>query len=220
MQQKTNFARGLSFYKLFWIFTIGCVAGVVLENIWYLLAFHRITNRVGLVYGPFNPIYGMGALVITVGLYWLRDKHWLWIFFGGVVLGSAFEYICSWVHEAVFGTVSWNYSHLPLNINGRINLVFSLFWGFVALLWTRFLYPGLSNLIERIPHRVGIVLTWTLFAFLVYDILVSAAAVGRMSARHVGKPAANRVEAYLDEQFPDERLHEIYPSMKFVDTTK
>ena len=67
MQQKTNFARGLSFYKLFWIFTIGCVAGVVLENIWYLLAFHRITNRVGLVYGPFNPIYGMGALVITVG---------------------------------------------------------------------------------------------------------------------------------------------------------
>ena len=215
--QTTGFAKGLSFYKLFWIFTVGCVTGVLLENFWYLLAFHRITNRVGLVYGPFNPVYGMGALVITLGLYWLRDKHWLWIFVGGVALGGLFEYVCSWVQETVFGAASWNYSHLPLNINGRINLVFSLFWGFIALLWIRLLYPALSGLIERIPVRAGVILTWAVLVFLVYDILISAAAVGRMSSRHTGKPAANRVEHFLDDHFPDERLHEIYPSMKFVD---
>lgn len=196
------------------------VAGVVLENIWYLLAFHRITNRVGLVYGPFNPIYGMGALVITVGLYWLRDKHWLWIFFGGVVLGSAFEYICSWVQEAVFGTRLLELQPSAAQHQRTDQFGLLLILGVCRPSVDTFSLSWALNLIERIPHRVGIVLTWTLFAFLVYDILVSAAAVGRLSARHVGKPAANRVEAYLDEQFPDERLHEIYPSMKFIDTTK
>ncbi|MFQ9801969.1 MAG: putative ABC transporter permease [Clostridia bacterium] len=91
-----------------------------------------------------------------------------------------------------FGTVSWELQPSAAQHQRTDQFGLLLILGFVALLWTRFLYPGLSNLIERIPHRVGIVLTWTLFAFLVYDILVSAAAGGPHECSPCGKTSCQQ----------------------------
>ena len=60
-----SFARGLNFYKLFWVFFIGCFLGVVVETLFYLVTEFRFTNRTGLLYGPFNLVYGFGALLMT-----------------------------------------------------------------------------------------------------------------------------------------------------------
>ena len=210
------FAQGLRFYKLFWIFFAGCFLGVVVETVFCLITLFRLVNRTGLLYGPFNLVYGLGALVMTLGLHWLSKKHVVWIFLGGMVLGGGFEYLCSWVQEQLFGTVSWEYSHFPLNLNGRINLLFSVFWGILAVVWIRWLYPLLSRLIEKIPRKIGIPLTWILLVFILFNITVSALAVGRQSQRHKGIPASDPISVYFDEHYPDEYLRRVFPSMQFV----
>lgn len=88
-----SFAHGLNFYKLFWIFFVGCFLGVVIETLYCLVTRHHFESRQGLIYGPFNLVYGVGALAMTLGLYWLRGKRDLWVFLGGFVIGSAFEYM-------------------------------------------------------------------------------------------------------------------------------
>lgn len=212
----SHFAHGLNFYQLFWIFFIGCFLGVVVETIWCLLTRHHYESRTGLIYGPFNLVYGFGALFMTLGLNWLSKKRDAWIFLGGFVIGSVFEYICSWVQEFLFGTVSWQYDEMPFNLNGRINLLYSIFWGLLALLWVKGIYPWMCRLVNRIPDKIGKPLTWVLLVFMILNSAISGLAVGRMSARYAGEPAANALEQFLDDHYPDERLQKIYPNMVFV----
>ncbi len=202
--------------RLFWVFMIGSFVGVVIEVLWCLLVNHRFESRQGLVYGWFNLVYGLGAVAITLGLQWLAKKRDIWIFFGGTVIGAAFEYLCSWFQEMVFGTVSWRYDNMAFNLNGRINLLYSMFWGLLALFWLRLLYPLICRLIDRIPRRLNSVLVWILAIFMIFNSLVSAAAVARMTARRSGQPPHSQVEVFLDRQFPDERLQKIYPNMVYT----
>ena len=132
-----SFANGLNFYKLFWIFFVGSFAGVVIETLYWFLTRHRFESRSGLIYGPFNLVYGFGALFITLGLYWLIHKNVLFIAAGGFVLGGFCEFMCSWVQEMLFGTVSWEYSGSPMSIQGRINLKYCIFWAVLAVVWMK-----------------------------------------------------------------------------------
>ena len=215
-KNSSHFAHGLNFYQLFWIFFIGCFLGVVVETIWCLLTRHHYESRTGLIYGPFNLVYGFGALFMTLGLNWLRKKRDAWIFLGGFVIGSVFEYICSWVQEFLFGTVSWQYDEMPFNLNGRINLLYSIFWGVLALLWVKGIYPWMCRLVNRIPNKIGKPLTWVLLVFMILNSAISGLAVARMSARYAGEPATNALEQFLDDHYPDERLQKIYPNMVYV----
>lgn len=205
-RRERSFAHGLNFYKLFWVFFIGCFLGVIIELIWCAVLYQKFESRAGLIYGPFNPVYGFGALVLSVGLHWLIKKRDLWVFLGSAVLGSAAEFACSWFQEMVFGSVSWQYDGTVLNLQGRINLLH-------GLLWVKELYPRLSRLIEKIPNKIGVALTWTLAVLMAADIAISAMAVYRQSERREGIPARNAVAAFLDEHYPDEFLAKIYTNM-------
>lgn len=211
-----SFAAGMNFYKLFWVFFIGCFLGVVVETAWCLITKHQFESRQGLIYGPFNLVYGFGTFLLTVCLSWLMKKGALWVLFGGMVIGDVFEYFCSFLQEAMFGTVSWQYDHLPMSINGRITLKYSIFWGLLALVWMKFLYPCLSRWVEKIPNHIGKSLTWILLIFMIFNTLISGMAVARMSQRHDGIPAQGKVAQFLDRHYPDDLMHAVYPNMMYV----
>ena len=213
--KKETFAKGFNFYKLFWIFFIGCFLGVVIETIWCLVTRFKFESRSGLIYGPFNLVYGFGAVFITVALYWLRNKRDLWIFLGGTILGGAFEYLCSYVQQAMFSTVSWEYSNMPFNLHGRINLTYSFFWGILALLWVKEVYPRVSNLIEKIPAKIGKPLTYILLLFMIFNSAISAMAVNRQVERRNNIEATSSVDVFLDKHYPDELLKKVYANMIF-----
>ena len=59
----------------------------------------------------------------------------------GTLLGGLYEYLCSVFTELAFGTVFWDYSAIPFNLGGRINLLYCFFWGFAAVAWFKGLYP-------------------------------------------------------------------------------
>ena len=215
LQERSGFAQGINGYKLALVTIIGSFAGVVLELVWCLLTNGYIESRAGLVWGPFNLLYGVGAAVLTAALYRYRNRgRWL-AFLGGAIVGSVVEYGCSWFQEMAFGSVSWDYSHLPFNLNGRICLMYSLMWGVLGVWWIKDIYPRLSQWIVRLPRRAGKALTWALAIFLAVNTLVSGAAVARWSARRAGQPPRSRIETLLDARFPDERMERVYANMQF-----
>ena len=210
-----HFARGLGIYKLLLVCFLGSFAGVVVELGWCLIRNGYLESRSGLVYGPFNLLYGAGAVALTVCLYRFRNRgNWL-SFLGGMLVGTVVEYLCSWGQEVLFGSRSWDYSHMPFNLNGRVCLLYSVFWGILGVLWIKDLYPRMAQLILKLPNKLGKILTVAVTVFLIFDSLVSLAAVARWAERVHGQPASSAVETLLDERFPNDRMEKIYANMDF-----
>ena len=216
-KQEAHFAQGMTFYKLFWVFFIGCFAGVVLETIYCLIQRGHYESRVGLIYGPFNLVYGIGALCLSGALYRFRNRGRVFSFVGGFVVGSVVEYACSWFQEVCFGSTSWDYSNMPYNLNGRICLLYSVFWGILGIFWIKDIYPRMAKWILKIPNKVGKPLTWALLAFMVFNSVMTLFTSLRWTARREGVPASNAFEAYLDEHYPDERMQKIFANAEFTE---
>lgn len=216
-KQEAHFAQGMTFYKLFWVFFIGCFAGVVLETIYCLIQRGHYESRVGLIYGPFNLVYGIGALCLSSALYQFRNRGRVFSFVGGFVVGSVVEYACSWFQEVCFGSTSWDYSNMPYNLNGRICLLYSIFWGILGIFWIKDIYPRMAKWILKIPNKVGKPLTWVLLVFMVFNSVMTLFTSLRWTARREGIEPRNAFEAYLDEHYPDERMQKIFANAEFTE---
>lgn len=207
-QKEETFAEGICFKKLFWLFMIGCVFGCVFEMVNHFINYGDWVSRRGLIYGPLNPVYGLGVVFFVIFLSKINNPFLLFI--GGMLLGGGCEYLCSWVQENMFGTISWNYSHQLFNIGGRTSLKLMLVWGLLALLFMKGIYPFLSNLIEKMPVKTSNILTVILIVFMIADITISACACLRQSERSKGERPSNQVEVFLDKHYPDKRLDKIF----------
>ena len=192
--QGVVFAEGISFGKLVWM------------------------RRSSLVLGPFSIVWGLGAVVLTLVLSRVEKKNNLSIFFAGFFFGGAFEYLCSVFTEAFFGMKFWDYSQIPLNIDGRTNVPFMVFWGLLSVVWLRYAYPPISAQIEKITPVLGLVLSWGIAIFLTCDMLVTAAVMVRANARLTKPEAANVVEEFIDRYYPEERVRKLWPNMKFLES--
>lgn len=211
-ERAETFAAGCGFDKLFWLFFIGALLGDGVETVFVRLTAGIWQSRSSLVWGPFSVVWGLAMALATLLLYRYKDRPASFLFAAGTLLGGGYEYLCSVFTEVVFGTVFWDYSHLPFNLGGRINLLYCFFWGFAAVAWFRLCYPSLSRLIERLPRKLGKVLTWALCLFIACDIAVSAAALSRYDGRARGVPAKNAWEEYIDANYGDARMEGIYPA--------
>ena len=212
------FARGCCFYKLVWLFFIGAFLGDIIETIFCRITVGVRMSRSSVVYGPFSIVWGLGAVLLTAVLYKYRNRSDSYIFLVGTVVGGAYEYICSVFTELVFGTVFWDYSHLPFNLGGRINLLYCFFWGIASVVWLKLIYPRLSGWIEKIPVRWGKSISWILIVFMAVNILISCLAMGRYVQRQTQPDApATTLAQILDERFPDSRMERIYPNAILVD---
>ena len=214
-KESNHFSQGINIYKILWICFIGSFAGVVIEMFWCFMRNGYIQSRAGLVYGPFNILYGVGAVALTLSLYKFRNRgSWL-SFLGGFAVGSIVEYVCSWGQELVLGTRSWDYSNVPFNLNGRICLLYSVFWGILGVLWIKSLYPIMSKWILKIPNKIGKIATWVIAAFFIVNITMSGLALTRWTQRDKGIEPSNAFWESIDERFPDERMQDVYANMEF-----
>lgn len=207
-----RFAEGCGFYKLFWLFLIGSLLGDITETLFCRVTAGEWMYRSSLVWGPFSIVWGFAIVLATILLYKDREKPDRHIFLIGTILGGAYEYMCSVLSELVFGQVFWDYSRIPFNLGGRINLLYCFFWGIAAVIWIKGLYPVFSRWIEKIPKITGYILTWLLVLFMSVNMLVSAAALIRYSARDGGPPAKSGWEHVIDTHFDDQRMQQQYPN--------
>ncbi|MBS7021285.1 MAG: putative ABC transporter permease [Firmicutes bacterium] len=222
MKEKKIFAKGLSFYKLFILFVIGCVVGTYYEQILTLIK-HYIKDgsfvweyRRGVIYGPFSPIYGAGT-VLMIYILAKKKREWYQTFLYGSILGGAFEYAISFLQETFIGTVSWDYSSQLLNINGRTTVPIMIFWGVCSVLLVHFIYPWISNMIEKIPYDIGMMVSRVLLVFLILDMLISWSALIRQTLRRNHIKPFTVIGEFFDTYYPDEYLKKYFPNMVAVE---
>lgn len=212
-----HFAEGCNFYKLFIIFLIGAFLGDVIEIFFCRYSMDKWMSRSSVVWGQFSLVWGLAIALAALLLNRYQEKSNTFLFIFGSIIGGAYEYICSVFTEFFFGTIFWDYSKVPFNLNGRINLLFCFFWGFATIVFIKGIYPYLSKWIERIPNKIGKIMTNILVVFMVIDLIVTGCAMMRYNARVNNIEATNIVEKLCDEYFDDKFMIERWPNMKRVE---
>ena len=153
-KEENKLAKIVNFIiKIFWIFIIGSIFGFFVEMIYSTLYTRMIVIRKGLIYGPFVQVYGMGAVAYYLLITKVKEPRDA--FFAGMIMGGILEYICSFFQEILFGSISWDYSKMFMNFNGRICLLYCFYWGIIAVMFLKIIYPWLEK-IEPMIYKKGV----------------------------------------------------------------
>ena len=161
-------------------------------------------------------VWGLALVLASILLRGGEQKSESRIFWFGVILGGAYEYVCSAVTELLFGTVFWDYSGFKFNLGGRINLLYCFFWGIAAVMWMRYGYPLVLKLMKKVRSHIRPWMTAALAVFMAVNMLTSALALARYDARTSGDAPNGQLEVFLDEHFDNARMERIYPNAKKV----
>ena len=211
-KDKTVFAYGCGFYKLVVLFFVGAFVGDIIETIFCRITMGEWMSRSSVVWGPFSIVWGLAIAAATLMLYKYKDRSDGFLFLIGTGLGGAYEYLCSVFTEIVFGKVFWDYSDIPFNLGGRINLLYCFYWGIAAVVWFKLIYTRLSKVIEKIPVKFGKITTWILVVFMIANVLMSCFALTRYDQREKGIDAKQSWQVWLDKHYDDEKMMRIYPN--------
>lgn len=219
LSDKRTFALGFCFDKLFLIFMIGSMVGTYYEQILNLVKYYLENGTIfwefrrGVIYGPFNPLYGFGAIVMILCLA-KKKRPWYKTLGYGMILGGVVEYTFSWLQETFVGTTSWDYTGYFLNIGGRTTIPFMIAWGVMGLIFADIVYPFISNLIEKIPYLLGKWMTVILVIFMSLNMFISWTALFRQTLRREGVEPYTSVGKFYDKVYTDEVLNRYYPNMR------
>lgn len=198
----------LDYFTLFWLFIAGCVFGLAVETVFHAIVYGGFESRTGLVWGPFSPIYGVGAVVLTAFLNRFYHSHNLIIFLVAMVLGSCIEYGTSLLMEYLWGAIAWDYTGTFGSIDGRTNFAFGVMWGLLGLVWVRTVLPFIRRVFSHIHAKslLARVITFALTLFMVVDITTTVLALDREGQRARNIPATTWEQQFFDEYFPDSYL--------------
>ena len=180
MEKKTFKIMGISIWRILAYFIIYSFFGYIIETIFGIVTKGVWESRQSFLYGPFCAIYGLGACIMIIFLY-KYGKKYNTLFLGGFIVGSIIEYLVSWIGEMILGVKWWDYSDMPLNINGRVCVYFSLFWGFLSIYLMASLNPKIDKLINWIKSKFTIktlkISTIVVTIFLFIDCILTAFAL-------------------------------------------
>ncbi len=223
----------ITFKRILAYFIIYSFLGFIIETIFGMLTKGVIESRQSCLYGPFCCIYGLGAAVMIPGLQKFKKKNWT-LFLAGAIEGSIVEYVISWLGEIVFHIKWWDYSNMPFDINGRICLLFTIFWGILALVLMRLINPYIEKFIDKIPKKLFSVLTIGGTILLILDLLITAFGLQVFYTRFTKKYDLNLeedknlmvsqevlenefVQKLSNTIFTDEKILRTFPNIKYKD---
>lgn len=208
----------LNFFNLFWIFVIACIGGLIIETIYHMVVVEPgvYQDRAGLLYGPFSPIYGIGAVLMTIALNRFHDKNPLLIFLVAALIGGAFEFFVSWFMQTAFGIVAWDYSGTFLNIGGRTNFMFMCMWGVLGLVWVKFATPLLLKIVNLIPWNCRYAVTTVCAALMLVNCVLTLSALDCWYQREAGTmdyEHASAITRFCNEHYGNEFMANRFQSM-------
>ena len=213
MERKSKFNEII---KIFVIVMIGSIIGYVVEMLVALVQNGHFVSRQGLLYGPFTPVYGIGILVYYIFFSLIKNRNKGIVFISSMILGGITEYMCSYVQEKLFGTVSWDYSNWLFNINGRTTLIHCTYWGVAGLLYTSYIEPLIPKIEEFVKNYKIKIMASSLAIFMIFNITISAMAAIRQKERVENIPANDNIDRFLDNMYPDEYMDEVFENKRTV----
>ena len=201
----------LNYFNLFWVF-------------WHMVVVDPgvYQDRAGMLFGPFSPIYGFGAVLMTMALNRFYKKNPLIIFLVSALIGGAFEVFVGWFMQTSFGVVSWSYSHIrlfgmpdPIAVltGGRTCTPFACMWGLGGLIWIKVLLPRLLKLINMIPWKRRYSATVILTAVMLIDGVMTLQSLDYWYQRVNGTVRNIPVAQFYDKHFDNEYMENRFQSM-------
>ena len=201
----------MSYAFLGWCMEVGCK----------LVQFRKFINR-GFLIGPYCPIYGWGAIAITI-LLKRYTYDVLVLFVMSVLICSILEYFTSYFMEKVFHARWWDYSSKKFNINGRICLETLIPFGLLGLVIMYITNPFLLEIYQSIPPIVIHILSGILFIIFIVDNIISSNVIstinveGNKLVKDNTEEITERVKQILREKsWLHRRLIEAYPNLKDI----
>ena len=190
-ERKRITINGISIWRILAYFIIYSVAGYIIETLYGIITKGVWESRQSFLYGPFCGIYGLGAVVMILCLHKFPKKYNV-LFIGGFIVGSIVEYVISLFGEMVLGVKWWDYSNMPLNLNGRICVYFSVFWGFLGIYLIASLNPKVDRLIDWVKSKLKTqkalkAFVVTVFTLLMLDCIATAFAIEFFLVRMIAK---------------------------------
>ena len=215
-------------------FVIYSIIGFIIETLFGLVTKGVLESRKSFLYGPLCGIYGLGAIIMIIALRRFNKNNYT-LFVGGFIVGSIIEYSISLIGEELFQIKWWDYSNMPFNINGRICVSFSIFWGILAIYLMSHLNPKIDRIIDKVNpkllKRVAIVAA----ILLLLDFLITSFALKMFFTRLVNDYdlELQNVDQYrevytalynnedikkiVDKYFSYEKMLHTFPNIKVTD---
>lgn len=235
---KTNEKRkfticGFTLTKIMAYFIIYSILGYIVETLFGLVTKGVIESRQSFLYGPFCAIYGIGAVIMILGLQRFNKNNYT-LFFGGFLIGSIVEYLISLIGELIFNIKWWDYSSMAFNINGRVCIAFSFFWGVLAIYLMSHLHPKIDKLLDKILPKVLKIVVIIGFVFMILDFLVTSFALKMFFTRLVKNynlELANmdsvilecteiyentNIRDFTNKYFSDKKILKTFPNIKLT----
>ena len=192
-------------------FVVFSFLGWVYESIFCTVRKHHWQNR-GFLFGPVCPIYGscvvLGDLLFRMisrktGVEWSATP--LWEVFLAATLGSAvIEFLTSYILEKRFHATWWDYSHLPLNIQGRISLPTSLGFGAGGTIIFLYILPVTERILNGIPEVPALLISYVFIAVMAADLALTEASLSDLLTQIQARQA--QLDAEMEQRY--ERLEE------------
>lgn len=217
---------GISIWKLFIYFIVYSIAGYIIETLFALATMGVLECRQSFLYGPFLGVYGIGAVCIILFSQYFKKNN-ITLFLGGYIIGSVTEYLVSFATEVVVGTRWWDYSGKILNINGRICLVYSIFWGILTVFLVRKINPNIDKICiklkEKISNKILKIIIIIIMLFLASDCLATVYAqeifISRMVVENnVEMDNIERYQTLYDQTCKNELINKLWDNEKMVKT--
>lgn len=216
MEKERN---NINWKYILWYFIIFSIFGLIIETIFCYVTTGVIESRKGLIWGPFCPVYGVGATILILILNQYKNSN-VKLFVIGCILGNVIEYILSYILESIYGTRFWDYSFLNWNLNGRICFTYSIFWGILSVLLIKVIKKQIDHIVSKIPNSQGLHIG--LITFLVIDAICTVWAVisyqERISIRYQGIEKENTLKTKIEEKlFSDQKMVTTFPNLRYID---
>ncbi len=203
----------LTLYYLVFVFAVCSMLGLVAETVVSYFIDGRWESRAGFIWGPFSPIYGVGALLITIALHRFENAPALVVYAVSAVVGAAFEYFAAWFWESAFGIVAWSYIDQPFNIGGKTCLGIALVWGFAGLAWVKFAAPVLRRASLVVPEKWRAPIACALLTFFLVDAAVTITAFDCWMGRLAGAQPQGAIQEFFAAHYGNDFMQAKFETM-------
>lgn len=196
--------QGFTITTLLAYFIIYSIIGFIIETIFGILTKGVLESLKSFIIGPFCSIYGLGAVIMILALQKFKKNNYT-LFFGGFLVGSIIEYVVSLIGEAIFHVVWWDYSDMAFNINGRICVAFSMFWGILAIYLITHFNPKVDKFLEKFSYKQLKKAVIIIMIFLMIDMVITGIGLKVFFVRLVSE---NKVQLNIEEKYIDKYIEQ------------
>ena len=209
------------------LFFIYSLMGWIWECIYESILNKKLLNR-GFLVGPYIPIYGFAGLIYFLLLSDYRldlifSIDGLKQFLVGSIVATMVEYVTSYILERFLNARWWDYSNYPLNLNGRVCLIASVFWGIVTVIIINIINPFLLVGIGNLNRDIKLIYASSMITMFTIDFFVTVNSILDLNSRLrliISLESIKNIGNYKDKLYKlanpfTERIIESFPEMKF-----